>query len=231
MGEAILAINAGTSSVGLTVFDLQNPPRKIATAKVASITAPPQTFQYSHGANKKRQEIDEKLETPQAAFKYLLTHFLHDAELKIVSSKDDIAYICHRVVHGGDFDHEAVITTDSFEYLEALQDLAPLHNTASLDIIRTCLDEIPRAKSVAYFDTTFHQSIPEYIKTYPIHQDVAKSNWLRKYGFHGISYRFISRSVAEFLEKPLETTNIIALHLGSGASICAIKNGKSFDTS
>lgn len=105
------------------------------------------------------------------------------------------------------------------------------HNTASLDIIRSCLKELPRAKSVAYFDTTFHQSIPDHIKAYPIRQDVAKDNWLRKYGFHGISYKFITRCAAEFLKKPLESTSIIALHLGSGASVCAIKGGKSLDTS
>ncbi|EEP82659.1 acetate kinase [Uncinocarpus reesii 1704] len=231
MGEAILAINAGTSSVGVTIFNRENPPRKIATAKVAGITAPPRVFKYAHGDTKQSKEIEEQIDTPQNAFKYLLTHFLNDSELEIAGKKDDIAYICHRVVHGGDFKHEAVITTDTFGYLEALQDLAPLHNTASLDIIRTCLNEIPNAKSVAYFDTTFHQSLPDYIKTYPVRQDVARSNWLRKYGFHGISYKFIARSVAEFLKKPLDSTNIIALHLGSGASLCAIRAGKPIDTS
>ncbi|EER26378.1 hypothetical protein D8B26_003254 [Coccidioides posadasii str. Silveira] len=231
MGELILAINAGTSSVGLTIFNRHRPPRKIATAKVAGITAPPRTFKYSHGHTKQRREVDEKIDTPQEAFTYLLTHFLNDPKLTIISSKDDFAYICHRVVHGGDFTREAVISTDTFSYLEALQDLAPLHNTASLDIIRTCLNEIPGAKSVAYFDTTFHRSLPDYIKAYPIHQEVARSNWLRKYGFHGISYSFILRSVAEFLKKPVELTNIIALHLGSGASVCAIRGGKSIDTS
>lgn len=127
MGEAILAINAGTSSVGMTVFDLQSPPRAIATAKVAGITAPPRTFKYSHGKNKNSREIEEKIETPQDAFKYLLKHFLNDSELDIVSNKDDFAYICHRVVHGGEFEHAAVITTDTFGYVEKLQELAPLY--------------------------------------------------------------------------------------------------------
>lgn len=108
---------------------------------------------------------------------------------------------------------------------------AARHNTVSLDIIRTCRDEIPGAKVVAYFDTTFHQSIPEYIRTYPINQDVARQNLLRKYGFHGLSYSFILRSVAKFLKKPVESTSLIALHLGSGASVCALKNGKSLDNS
>lgn len=127
MGKAILAINAGTSSVGMTVFDLQNPPRKIATAKVAGITAAPRTFKYSHGDDKKSCEIEEKIDTPQDAFKYLLKHFVTDPELKIVGNQDEIAYICHRVVHGGDFEHEAVTTNDTFDYIEKLQELAPLY--------------------------------------------------------------------------------------------------------
>ena len=105
------------------------------------------------------------------------------------------------------------------------------HNFSALEIIRTCREELPNVKSVTYFDSAFHQSLPEYVKTYPINQKVAKSNGLRKYGFHGISYSFILRSVAEFLKKPQDKTNLIVLHAGSGASICAIKQGKSIDTS
>lgn len=86
-------------------------------------------------------------------------------------------------------------------------------------------------KSVTFFDTLFHDSMPEAVKTYPINQEVAKANGLRRYGFHGISYSFILRSVAEFLKKPVEGTSLIALHVGSGASICAIRDGKSVDTS
>lgn len=86
-------------------------------------------------------------------------------------------------------------------------------------------------RSVTFFDTSFHDSMPEHVKTYPINQEVAKANGLRRYGFHGISYSFILRSAAEFLMQPVEKTNLIALHIGSGASICAIKNGKSTDTS
>ncbi|KAI1971664.1 hypothetical protein LOZ53_006275 [Ophidiomyces ophidiicola] len=231
MAKAILAINAGTSSVGVTIFDVSCPPREIATAAIVGITSSPTIFKYSHGDNRKSQDIQEHIETPQDAFRYLLAHFLDDSKLTVTKDKADFSYVCHRVVHGGDFNQATVIDTNTLHYLEALRDLAPLHNTPSLDIIRTCLDEIPAAKSVAYFDTTFHRSIPDYIKTYPIRQEVARSNWLRKYGFHGISYEFVSRSVAEFLMKPLELTSIIALHLGSGASVCAIKNGKSLDAS
>lgn len=105
------------------------------------------------------------------------------------------------------------------------------HNFSALEIVRSCRKEIPNVKSITYFDTSFHISIPDHIKTYPINQDVARANGLRKYGFHGISFSFILRSVAQFLNKPVEKTNLIAMHIGSGASICAIKDGKSLDTS
>ena len=90
---------------------------------------------------------------------------------------------------------------------------------------------LPKAKNIAYFDSSFHSTIPEAIRTYPINQEVAEKNKLRKYGFHGISYAFITRSVAEYFEKPESETSIVALHLGSGASACAITNGKSLDNS
>jgi acetate kinase len=85
--------------------------------------------------------------------------------------------------------------------------------------------------SITFFDSAFHQTMPLHVKTYPINQQIAKANGLRKYGFHGISYSFILRSVAQFLGKPAEKTNLIVMHIGSGASICAIKDGKSIDTS
>ncbi|PGH11346.1 acetate kinase [Helicocarpus griseus UAMH5409] len=232
MPRTILSINAGSSSVKVTLYRPDNPPVKLASAQVAGLTAPPRIFKYSQGPNKEsKQEIQEEINSPQEAFKYLLQHFLNDPDLQEVASKDDFAYLCHRVVHGGDFGREAVITEGAYNYLEALKELAPLHNTSSLEIIKTCLHEIPKAKTVAYFDSTFHQTMPDYIKTYPINPEKAKSNWLRKYGFHGISYSFVTRSVAQFLKQPLESTNIVTLHLGSGASACAIKGGKSIDTS
>lgn len=105
------------------------------------------------------------------------------------------------------------------------------HNFSALEIVRSCRREIPNVRSVTYFDTSFHNTIPEAVRTYPINQEVARANGLRKYGFHGISFSFILRSVAQFLNKPVEKTNLIALHIGSGASVCAIRDGKSLDTS
>ena len=105
------------------------------------------------------------------------------------------------------------------------------HNAGALTIVRAVQKQLPKATNIAFFDTTFHASIPEHIRTYAINQEVAKHNKLRKYGFHGLSYSFITRAVAESLNKAVEDLNIIALHLGSGASACCIKGGKALDTS
>ena len=135
------------------------------------------------------------------------------------------------MVHGGDYPAAHIIDEDTLHHLEDLTDLAPLHNSAALAIVRSCIKGLPKAKNIAFFDSSFHSTIPEAVRTYPIDPAVAKQNKLRKYGFHGISYEFISRSVADFMGKKQEETSIIALHLGSGASACAIRNGKSIDNS
>lgn len=161
----------------------------------------------------------------------MLDQLINDKDFPQISKKEDIAIACHRVVHGGDYDAPKVITQETYHHLEELTDLAPLHNASALEIVRFCIKELPKTKNVAVFDSQFHQSIPEHIRTYPINQEIAKKNGLRKYGFHGISYGFITRTVAEYLGKGVDETSLVVLHLGSGASACAIKAGKSWDTS
>ncbi|GES58424.1 acetate kinase [Aspergillus terreus] len=228
--KSILSVNAGSSSVKLTFYTFEKTPKEIANAQISGITAPPQTLKYTRGSNTHKETLDEKLATPQAAFKSLLQRCLSDPALSEVASTDDLAYICHRVVHGGDYDHAVMIDDETYHKLEELEDLAPLHNYSALEIIRMCRKDLPSVRSITFFDSAFHQSLPEFVRTYPINQKIARANKLRKYGFHGISYAFILRSAAEFLGKPADKTNLLALHLGSGASMCAIKEGKSVDT-
>uniref|UniRef100_A0A1Y1KA20 Probable acetate kinase n=1 Tax=Photinus pyralis TaxID=7054 RepID=A0A1Y1KA20_PHOPY len=151
--------------------------------------------------------------------------------MREITSKNDLAIACHRIVHGGDYTESRTITRDTYHHLEKLSDLAPLHNGAALGIVESCIKQLPGAINVACFDSQFHATIPPHISTYPINPDIAEKNRLRKYGFHGLSYAFITRSVAKFLQKDANQVNMIALHLGSGASACAIKAGKSWDTS
>lgn len=230
----ILSINSGSSSVKVSVYSTQGSqeyPLQLAEAQVAGLTAPPATLSYGRGSERTRNKRIEGVESQEDAFEYILSHLVNDSGLSEITAKDDISYTCHRVVHGGDYPNAHVIDSETYHHLEDLTDLAPLHNSSALAIVKSCTRTIPKAKNIAYFDTSFHATIPDAVRTYPIDPEIASKNKLRKYGFHGISYAFITRSVAEFLRKPIDETSIIALHLGSGASACAVKNGKSVDNS
>lgn len=230
----ILSINSGSSSVKVSIYKSAapgHPPVQLADAQISGLTAPPASLTYERGSDKVEGQKVKDINSNEDAFKYILDHLVNDKGLSEISSRDDITHACHRVVHGGDYPAAHVVDEDTYHHLEDLTDLAPLHNASALAIIKACTKALPKAKNIAYFDSSFHATIPEAIRTYPIDPEIAKKNKLRKYGFHGISYAFITRSVAEYLQKPESETNIIALHLGSGASACAIQNGKSLDNS
>jgi acetate kinase len=235
MSKIILSINAGSSSVKISVFTARagTPPVQIAETRIEGLTAPPLKLKYvvRDQVISKDKIVDQEIKTQDEAFKFLLEQLVDHQDLLEINRKEDITHTCHRVVHGGDYDAPKVITDETYHYLEVLSELAPLHNGPALEIVKSCIRVLPAAKNIAYFDSQFHQTIPEHIRTYPIDLDIAKNNKLRKYGFHGISYSFITRAVAEFLGQEKGGLNLIALHLGSGASACAIKGGKSWDTS
>ncbi|KAK0612952.1 Acetokinase family-domain-containing protein [Bombardia bombarda] len=235
--KIILSVNAGSSSVKISVYTAkrgQSSPEKLAEASISGLTAPPPTLDYARRGETvtKSEKVKEKADNPLAAFGVLLKTLIDDADLPEISSKSDIGIVCHRIVHGGDYTRAVVISDETYHHLETINDLAPLHNSNSLAIVKTCVDELPAGThNVACFDSQFHATIPPHIHTYPIDREIAHSNRLRKYGFHGMSYAFITRSAAEFLGKKVGEVNLIALHLGSGASACAIKDGESWDTS
>ena len=230
----ILSINSGSSSVKVSVYKSApegRPLVQLADASISGLTALPAQLTYERGSERiKNQEVKD-IKSNEDACHYILDHLVRDEGLSEISSRDDITHACHRVVHGGDYPAAHVIDEDTYHHLQDLTDLAPLHNASALAIVKACMKALPKAKNIAYFDSSFHSTMPKEVETYPIDPEVAKKNKLRKYGFHGISYAFITRSVAEFLKKPEVETSIIALHLGSGASACAIKNGKSLDNS
>lgn len=122
----ILSVNAGSSSVKITFYTFELPPRTIADAQVSGITAPPPALKYSKGSKAHKEELKEELSTPQDAFKYLLKRCFTDPELSEVASSDDIAYICHRVVHGGDYGETVEINDETYHHLKGIEDLAPL---------------------------------------------------------------------------------------------------------
>ncbi|KAG6900688.1 hypothetical protein C0993_004999 [Termitomyces sp. T159_Od127] len=215
----ILAANAGSSSLKISLFRLADPVSLVLTCSISNITAPPAQFCFNGTAESLPAEI---IADHESAFAHFLTR---------LDNPSQIACICHRVVHGGDYAAPVVIDHAAYDRIAALSDLAPLHNGAALAVIKACLEKMPSAKSIAYFDSAFHTTIPRHIASYAIDQCIASKRGLRKYGFHGLSYSFILRSVAQFLERPPTSLNLIVLHLGSGASACAIKAGQSLDTS
>ncbi|MDQ1547210.1 MAG: acetate kinase [Actinomycetota bacterium] len=144
----------------------------------------------------------------------------------------DIAAVGHRVVHGGTVFTEATVITDRVQkQIEELSPLAPLHNPANLVGIRAAIAALPDVPQVAVFDTAFHKTLRPEAYTYAIDVKVAARHGVRRYGFHGTSHKYVSERAAAFLGRPLEETKTIVLHLGNGASACAVDGGESIDTS
>ncbi|WP_375400518.1 acetate/propionate family kinase [uncultured Amnibacterium sp.] len=142
------------------------------------------------------------------------------------------AVVGHRVVHGGDRFDAATVIDDSVEQaIDDLSALAPLHNPANLAGIRAAREALPDLPQVAVFDTAFHRTLPAAAATYAIDADLAARYGVRRYGFHGTSHRYVSRAAAAFLGRPVQATKLIVLHLGNGASACAVDGGVSVETS
>jgi acetate kinase len=167
----------------------------------------------------------------QAGIEYVLGILISE-KYGSVKSLDEIDAVGHRVVHGGEFfKGSAYITDDVIKALIQCIDLAPLHNPPNLEGINSIIRLLPNVPQVAVFDTAFHQTMPEQNYLYGIPYSLYEKHKIRRYGFHGSSHRFVSLRAAEMLGKKYEDLKIITCHLGNGASLCAIKNGKSFDTS
>ena len=157
---------------------------------------------------------------------------LTDAETGVVKSLDEIGAVGHRVVHGGEkFASSVVITDEVKAAIEECNDLAPLHNPANLIGINACQKLMPGTPMVAVFDTAFHQTMPEKAYMYGLPYEYYDKYKVRRYGFHGTSHSFVSKRAAELAGKSYDDLKTVVCHLGNGASICAVENGKSVDTS
>lgn len=221
----ILSVNAGSSSLK---FQLLEMPAQTVIAKglVERIGFEDGIF----GIKFEDQKIEKVLpiKDHSVAVQLLLESLL---DLKIVSNYDEISGVGHRVVHGGEkFDRSVVVTPEVLAEIEALSDLAPLHNPANALGIKAFMKELPHAVSVAVFDTAFHQTMDKDAYLYPVKYDWYTKYGVRKYGFHGTSHQYVSQRCAELLEKPLADTKIITVHIGNGGSLAAVKGGKSVDT-
>ncbi len=150
----------------------------------------------------------------------------------VIKSLDEIGAVGHRIVHGGEkFAASAIITDEMIQAVEDCSDLAPLHNPANLIGVRACRELMPNTPMVGVFDTAFHQTMPDKAYLYGVPYEYYEKYAVRKYGFHGTSHSYVSKRAAAILDKPYDQLKTIVCHLGNGASICAVENGRSVDTS
>lgn len=162
----------------------------------------------------------------------LVIEKLTDASVGVIASLEEIDAVGHRIVHGGErFAESVLLTEDVMKAIEECNDLAPLHNPANLIGINSCREIMPRVPMVGVFDTAFHQTMPKKAYLYGLPYSYYEKHKVRRYGFHGTSHDFVSGRAAEILGKDRADLKIIVCHLGNGASVSAVQNGRSVDTS
>ena len=224
----VLVLNCGSSSLKYQLINMENK-EVIASGKYERI-GEEEAF-ITHKALGKKVEIKKAAYNHKEAIEFTLEQFTNP-DYKVIDSLDEIDAIGHRVVHGGEIFKESVLIDDKvIEDIEKCGEFAPLHNPAAALGMRACQAVIKGKPMVAVFDTTFHQSMPKDKYIYPIPYEYYKKYGVRKYGAHGTSHMYVSYRLAEILNKRIEDLKIVTCHLGQGSSICAIKDGKSLDTS
>ncbi len=219
-------LNAGSSSLKFQLFKMQNR-LSLCSGLLENIAQSSSAvhFQFQKEAYHKQVAIKDHTEALSICFDLLM-------EYGVIVSLDELSAVAHRVVHGGDrYSQACYIDAEVIEELSRLIPLAPLHNPANLAgilAVRTYSKEI---RQIAVFDTAFHQSMPPKAFRYGLRSTLYEEDRIRRYGFHGSSHQYVSQKAASFLNREIGSFNCISLHLGNGASACAVKGGKSMDTS
>lgn len=222
----ILSVNTGSSTLKWKLFEMPSS-QVIAKGMVDRLGLPGSEFEVKIGDEKLVEEVD--IPTADVAVDKLVHFLQHHGVIKQLS---DIKGVGHRIVAGGEkFPQSVIVTDEELQAIEALAEFAPLHNPAEAAGIRAFQHALPEALEVAVFDTSFHTTMPKENYLYSIPYDYYQKYGARKYGAHGTSHRYVAQRAAELLGKDITKLRLISLHLGSGASICAIQNGKSLDTS
>ena len=225
----VLVINCGSSSLKFQLINSKSE-EVIAKGICERIGIEGSMMTYSPAGGEKQETVTPMKDHTQAV--RLVLDALTDAANGVVKSLDEIGAVGHRIVHGGeDFASSTIITQEVIKAIEKCNDLAPLHNPANLIGIRACMELMPNTPMAAVFDTAFHQTMPEEAYLYGIPYHYYEDYKIRRYGFHGTSHSYVSHRAAELLKKEYEDLKIIVCHLGNGASISAVKNGRCVDTS
>ena len=224
----VLVVNCGSSSIKYQLINMEN--EEVMAKGYLEKIGLPDSF-LTHKVNGEKYRIEKVITNHEEGIKLVLEQLL-DENYGVIKDLKEIDAVGHRVVHGGEKFSDSVIITD--EVIDAMKEcipLAPLHNPAGITGIEACKKVLPNVPMVGVFDTAFHQTIPKEAYIYAIPYEYYEKYRIRKYGFHGTSHKFVSRRVAELMGKPVEDLKIITCHLGQGGSLCAVKGGKSVDTS
>lgn len=225
----ILVLNCGSSSVKYKLIDSVSK-EVLAEGGVEKIGLPDSFLKFKLPSGAK-ETITVSMPDHKEAVKQVLK-VLADPEKGVIKSFDDIDAVGHRVVHGMEYFNKSVlITPEVIARVKECYPVAPLHNPANITGIEAVTDIMPGVPQVAVFDTAFHQTMPAKAYMYALPYDDYVKYGVRRYGFHGTSHRYVSKRACEFLDLPYDKTRIITCHIGNGASITAIENGKSVDTS
>lgn len=224
----VLVINCGSSSLKYQLINADT--EKALASGICERIGIDGKFKYKSNTGAK-VEKEVTMETHETAIKIVLDALI-DPENGVIKSLDEIGAVGHRVVHGGEkFAHSVVINDEVVKAIEECNDLAPLHNPANLIGINACKALMPNVPMVAVFDTAFHQTMPAKAYLYGLPSEYYDKYKIRRYGFHGTSHSFVSKRMAEFVGLDINNSKIIVCHLGNGASVSAVLNGKSVDTS
>ena len=222
----ILVLNAGSSSIKYSLFAMTDH-STLLSGIIERIGESLARHRYQLPGSE-QQIVEKIIVNHQQALQELFTALSATGVIR----EGELSCIGHRVVHGGElFREPALIDASVTEQIAKLIPLAPLHNPANLLGIEESLRQMGDIPQVAVFDTAFHHSLPDYAYRYALPDALYREQGVRRYGFHGTSHHYVAKQAAGFLGKALDELNLITLHLGNGASVTAIENGRSIDTS
>ncbi|NTV88918.1 MAG: acetate kinase [Clostridiales bacterium] len=224
----ILVINTGSSSLKYQLIDMKD--EAVLAKGLCDRIGIDNSFVKHTKTGCNPIVIDKVMTNHKTAIKEVL-RVLSDEKYGVIKDPSEISAVGHRMVHGGENFHDSVlINTEVMDVIKDCIELAPLHNPPNIVGVEACQDIMPKTPMVAVFDTAFHQTIPDYAYLYALPYELYEKYAVRKYGFHGTSHKYVAQRASEMLGKPLDQLKLITCHLGNGASICAVKNGKSIDT-
>lgn len=227
----ILVLNCGSSSIKYQVIDMEEASNKLLAKGIVERIGLAEGDLTHKPVGKEAFELHQPIPDHTTGIKLVLDA-LTDPAHGVIGSLDEVKAVGHRVAHGGEFFPEScIVTDDTKEKIRSLFEIAPLHNPANLEGVLSIEKVLPHVKQVTVFDTSFHQTIPAVNYMYALPHAYYEKYRVRKYGFHGTSHKFVAKTGAELAGLDLQHARIITCHIGNGASITAVLNGKSYDTS